>query len=204
MNILITAPFDPKRVAELKENHIVFYESWEENLFYGKGQALIDRLNNDNIEILITEVDSVDGEVLDACPQLKLICDCRGTPSNIDLKAASERDVVVTNTPGRNAIAVAELALGLMLSLARFIPTGHALVDKGDWPVQAYFNLQGNELTGKTLGLIGFGAVSRALAKIVSGFDMKLLAFDPFIPQEIADQYHPKNYQLRRFPLLAF
>jgi D-3-phosphoglycerate dehydrogenase len=196
MNILITAPFDPEYVQRLNQDHRVFYESWEDTMIFGKGEALIHRLNQDRIEIFITEVDQVDEAVLVACPDLKLICDCRGTPSNIDLVAATQQKVMVTYTPGRNAIAVAELCLGLILSLLRYIPTGHQVVCEGDWDWKVYFTLQGTELSGKTLGLVGFGAVSQALAKLLQGFDLRILAYDPYVSQELADQFHTQLVDL--------
>ncbi len=186
MNILITAPFDENYIKELEKQHTVFYESWEKTLVFGKGQALVDRFNKDNIEVLVTEVDKIDDDVLNQCPQLKLICDCRGNPTNVDIEAATRHKVPVTYTPGRNAIAVAEHCLGLMLAIARYIPQGDVAIRKNQWDQGTYFRFQGTEISGKTIGLIGFGAVARELAKRLAGFDVRLISYDPYIPEEVA------------------
>jgi D-3-phosphoglycerate dehydrogenase / 2-oxoglutarate reductase len=190
MNILITAPFDADHIKILEKSHRVFNESWESTMFFGKGQQLIDRLNKDDINILVTEVDKVDKEVLQACPNLKLICDCRGNPTNVDIQTASERNVVVTFTPGRNAVAVAELCLGLILSLLRFIPRGQKLIYEGKVDESTYFKLQGTEVTGKTIGLVGFGAVAKELARRLQGFDVRILAYDPYVSDDIAKSFN--------------
>ncbi len=196
MNILITAPFDSAYLDLLRKSHHVLYESWESTMFFGKGRKLIDRLHKDNIEIFVTEVDTLDREVFQACPQLRLVCDCRGNPSNIDVSAAAENGVVVTNTPGRNAVAVAELTLGLMISLLRFIPKGQDLIRQGKVNESTYFELQGTEISGKTVGLVGFGAVARELAKRLQGFDVQLLAYDPYVPAETAEKFNVKLVDL--------
>ena len=100
----------------------------------------------------------------------------------MDLNAATEHGVLVVNTPGRNARAVAELTLGFMLSLARRIPHLDGYVKSGRWenPVDGYVNHRGLELAGQTLGLIGLGAVGSLVSRLAGAFGMKVLAHDPY------------------------
>jgi phosphoglycerate dehydrogenase-like enzyme len=92
----------------------------------------------------------------------------------VDLAAAQERGITVTNTPGANAVSVAELALGLMLALVRQIPEGAAAVRRGQFP-----RLNGMSIEGKTVGIVGMGAIGKQLARRLTGFDACLLACDP-------------------------
>ena len=100
---------------------------------------------------------------------------------HIDVPAATEKGVYVVNTPGVNAVSVAEFAFGLMLSLGRKIPQLNETVKAGKW---IRWELIGKELWGKTLGLVGLGRVGTFLATIGKGFGMKLLVFDPYVPKE--------------------
>ncbi len=102
---------------------------------------------------------------------------------NINLEAASRAGVVVMNTPDSNTITTAEHALGLMLALARNIPSGHQHVLEGGWDRKKYV---GTQLAGKTLGIVGFGRVGRAVAQRAIGLDMTIVAFDPFVTDKSA------------------
>ena len=87
---------------------------------------------------------------------------CRGTVTQVDVAAATEHGVVVLNTPGRNAVSVAELTVGLMLSLVRKIPEAHQMVISGGYsdPITPYISLRGTELAGKTVGIVGLARSS--------------------------------------------
>jgi D-3-phosphoglycerate dehydrogenase len=117
-------------------------------------------------DAMIIRSDIADRAVIQAAKKLKIIVRAGAGYDNIDLKTATEKGIVAMNTPGQNANAVAELAFGMMLYLARVQFSGKS----------------GSELRGKTLGLHAFGNVSRCMAEIAKGFGMKLAAFDPFIP----------------------
>jgi D-3-phosphoglycerate dehydrogenase len=95
---------------------------------------------------------------------------------NVDLAAATARKIVVTNTPGANAVSVAELAMGLILALARQIPEAVEAVQLGKWP-----RFAGLSLEGKTIGILGLGAIGKQLARRLKGFDCRLLVHDPFV-----------------------
>jgi D-3-phosphoglycerate dehydrogenase len=104
---------------------------------------------------------------------------------SVDLAAAREKGIVVTNTPGANSVSVAELALGLMLALARQIPEAAEAVHQGKWPRYA-----GLSLEGKTVGILGLGAIGKQLARRLAGFDCTLLAYDPFGDSAASNALH--------------
>ena len=186
MKALILAPFSPPVVERLKQSLEVIYESWTETRRLLAAEELIDRIQSQDIEILVVEADFVFREVFEKATKLKLIGACRGNVTQVDIAAATEHGVLVVNTPARNAIAVAELTVGLMLALVRNIPTAHQMVKSGGWvdPTAAYFSLRGTELTGKTIGIVGFGAIGQQVAKRLSAFDTSILVYDPYIAPE--------------------
>ncbi len=115
---------------------------------------------------LIIRSDIASREIIEAAPELKIIVRAGAGYDNIDLEAATEKKIVAMNTPGQNANAVAELALGMMVYIARCKFNGKS----------------GSELLGKKLGLHAYGNVGRAVARIAKGFGMKVHAFDPYVP----------------------
>lgn len=127
------------------------------------------------IDGYIAGLDGIDANALKAADKLKVIARYGVGIDSVDLAAAREKGVVVTNTPGANSVSVAELALGLMLALARQIPEAVEAVHQGKWPRYA-----GLSLEGKIVGILGLGAIGRQLARRLAGFDCGLLAYDPF------------------------
>jgi D-3-phosphoglycerate dehydrogenase len=123
----------------------------------------------------IAGLDTIDNAALQAADQLKVIARYGSGVDRVDVEAAKARGIVVTNTPGANSVSVAELALGLMLGVARSIPPANNATKNGEWP-----RLKGMSLAGKVIGLIGFGAIGQALARRLQGFDCVLTAFDPY------------------------
>lgn len=132
--------------------------------------------------ILVRSQTKVDKDLITAGKNLKLIGRAGVGIDNIDVAFAKEQNIAVLNTPTGNSIAAAELAFGLMLSLARRIPWAHDHVQKGQWVRTEFIGL---ELAHKTLGLMGFGNVGKLIAKRALAFDMKVIAFDPMVSQEI-------------------
>jgi len=118
-------------------------------------------------------------DVLAAADNLKVVGRMGVGVDNIDLKAAGARDITVVNAPVATTVSVAELTLGLMLSLIRGIPKADAGMKAGEWLKK---ELVGTELYQKTLGVIGFGNIGEALAKRALAFDMKVIAYDPVRP----------------------
>jgi phosphoglycerate dehydrogenase-like enzyme len=137
--------------------------------------------------VLITELDEVSAEILEQLPDLMAIVDLRGSPVNIDMKAATEQGVVVMNTPGRNAEAVADITVMLMIMLARNVCSAMQSIQTNEWmekgQIHNYFKHKGSELPGRTAGLVGFGAIGRKVAKRLLGFGMNILAYDPYVKE---------------------
>jgi len=102
---------------------------------------------------------------------------------NVDIPVATERGIVIMNTPDGNTISTAEMTFGLMLALARQIPQAHATMLAGKWDRKSF---SGVELRGKTLGVVGFGRIGRAVAKRAIAFEMTVIAYDPYIPADVA------------------
>jgi D-3-phosphoglycerate dehydrogenase len=120
--------------------------------------------------------------IIEACPDLRIIAVHGAGVDQVDVAAATDAGVVVTNVPGGNANAVAELAFGLMLSLMRRIPQGSWIVQhEGKWDEG---RLLGDELRGKTLGVVGCGHVGRRVIGFAQAFEMSVLAYDPLISAE--------------------
>jgi D-3-phosphoglycerate dehydrogenase len=115
--------------------------------------------------------------IIEAGKGLKVIGRAGAGVDNIDVAAAAERGIVVLNTPGGNAEAAAELAVGLMFALAREIPRADASLKAGTWDKKSF---AGTELLGKTLGLVGIGNVGGAVARMARGLGMAVVAFDPY------------------------
>jgi len=139
----------------------------------------------DGVDGYIAGLDYITADVIRRAPaNLKVISRYGAGVDRVDLEAAKERGVAVTNTPGTNAVAVCELAFGLMLSLARSIPRLDSAVKKGEWPRN-----DGTELAGKTLGIVGFGAIGKNLATRARAFGMRVVAFDPYFDQAFASQH---------------
>lgn len=124
---------------------------------------------------------TADAELLNAAPNLKAIARAGVGVDNVDLDVATERGIVVMNTPDGNTIATAEHTIGLMIALSRHIPQGHQSLAEGRWDRKLFM---GVELRGKTLGIVGFGRIGRAVAKRALAFDMKVSAFDPYVNAE--------------------
>lgn len=133
--------------------------------------------------LIIRSATKVDRSMLEAAPKLKLVGRAGVGVDNVDLNAATDRHVVVMNAPDGNTVATAELAFGLMLALVRQIPAAHASLHSGQWDRKSFMGL---ELRNKTLGIIGFGRVGRAVAKRAQAFEMKVIAYDPYVPAEAA------------------
>ncbi len=122
----------------------------------------------------IAGLDRIDRAALEAADRLRVIARYGVGVDNVDLQAAREKGIVVTNTPLANAVSVAELTLGFILSLARMIPTADTAVRAGTWP-----RLSGITLQGKTVGLLGFGSIGQHVARRLRGFECSVLAYDP-------------------------
>ena len=133
--------------------------------------------------LVVRSAVQADAKLLESAPKLRVIGRAGVGVDNIDTAAATHRGIVVMNTPGANAVAVAELTLGLMISLARSIPRANATMHAGSWDKKS---LQGQELRGKTLGIVGLGRIGLEVARRAASFGMNLIGYDPFVAPVIA------------------
>ena len=133
--------------------------------------------------LVVRSATDVNAKLIDSAQKLRVIGRAGVGVDNVDTDAATRKGIVVMNTPGANAIAVAEHTIGLMISLARFIPKADQTTRAGKWEKKS---LQGTELKAKTLGIIGLGRVGVEVARRAKGFGMKVLAYDPFVSQQLA------------------
>ena len=135
--------------------------------------------------LIIRSGTQVDSDVLQAGRNLKVVGRAGIGVDNIDLKSASERGIIVMNTPQANSVATAEHSITLMLALCRHTAPAHASVLAGEWNRSAYTGIQ---LYRRTLGLIGFGRIARLVAARAKSFDMNIVAYDPYVSAEIGQQ----------------
>jgi D-3-phosphoglycerate dehydrogenase len=136
--------------------------------------------------LIIRSATKADAQLINAAPRLKVIARAGVGVDNVDLEAANARGIAVMNTPDGNTVATAEFAFGLMLALARHIPQSYDSMQAGKWDRKSFM---GVELRGKTLGIIGFGRIGRAVARRAQAFEMQVIAYDPYIPADIAQDF---------------
>ncbi|HLZ06134.1 MAG TPA: 2-hydroxyacid dehydrogenase [Bradyrhizobium sp.] len=139
--------------------------------------------------LLVTHLAPISRSMLERLPNLKFIAVSRGGPVNIDLKAARDQDVLVVNTPGRNASAVAEFTIGAILAETRLIRSGHEALRSGEWRGDLYrTDRTGRELGEMTVGVIGYGAIGSRVVKLLKAFGCKLLVADPYVQLSAQDR----------------
>jgi phosphoglycerate dehydrogenase-like enzyme len=188
VKVLILAPFDAGELERLQAVAEVVHESWVDTRRMHSPDELAERVVAGGFDAVVVEAEFVTRDVLEAAPSLRVIASARGKPVNVDLAAATELGRVVLGTPGRNAESVADLCMGMLLDRVRHICAAARLVREGGWVVGLdddslvpYIRFRGVELAGRRLGLLGFGAVARALARRALAFGMRVQAHDPFV-----------------------
>ena len=130
----------------------------------------------------IAGLDNFTAKVIESAPKLKVISRYGVGVDQVDLAAAKAKNIIVCNTPGANTQAVADLTFALLLATARKVPILDKKTRDGQWP-----RSNGIELYGKTLGILGLGAIGKAVAHRASGFSMKIISYDPYIDREYAE-----------------
>jgi D-3-phosphoglycerate dehydrogenase len=143
---------------------------------------------------LIVRSEKVTPELINALPGLKVVIRAGAGYNTIDTKYARQRKIDVMNTPGANANAVAEEVVALMLADARHLIAADASTRRGEWEKTKFM---GREVTGKTVGIVGLGAIGKLVAKRLNGFECKILAFDPVLSEEAAARIGAKLVSLK-------
>lgn len=139
--------------------------------------------------IVVTHFCPVTAGLLDRCPRVKVVGVLRGGCENVNVDHARHKGILVFNTPGRNADAVADFTVGAMIAECRNIAKGHHGLKQGRW-IRQYPNYRTiPDLPGRTVGLIGLGEIGRKVAKRLAGFDVKILGCDPYVDAEAAGRW---------------
>lgn len=155
--------------------------------YFGTAQSVVEFAGT--AEILVTQLAPVSAGIMDQLPNLKLVAVSRGGPVNIDMNAARERGITVVNTPGRNATAVAEFAIGAILAETRMIRRGHEALRAGTWRGDLYrADLAGRELNEMTVGVIGYGNIGTKVVKLLRAFGTRVLVCDPYVQLSAEDR----------------
>jgi glyoxylate reductase len=133
--------------------------------------------------------DTIDGPLLDRLPKLRVVSNFAVGYDNIDVPAATERGVLVCNTPDVLTDATADATWSLLLAAARRIPEAQQYVREGRWQTWGPLLLLGREVSGATIGIVGLGRIGKEVAKRARGFGMQILAYDPYVDAAFAEEY---------------
>ncbi len=181
MNVLICDPISPKGIALFQQRPEFKVTVLEKPL---KEAELIPLVKDVEAMVVRSET-KVTKKVIEAAPKLRVVGRAGVGIDNVDVEAATQRGVVVMNTPGGNTVTTAELTFFMLGALARHIGPAHASMVAGKWDRKLF---QGVELQGKTLGVLGMGRIGGEVAKRALAFGMKVLAYDPFLTEARAKQ----------------
>jgi len=174
MKVLITGRLPEEIIALIKKEHEI--EVNEEDRPIDR-QRLLDSVG-DKQGLLCMITDQIDKELFDRASHLRMVSNCAVGYNNIDVKAATERGILVSNTPGVLTDATADITFALILSIARRVVEGDSMTRQGEFRFWAPLHFLGQEVTGKKLGIIGLGRIGKAVARRAKGFDMKILYYD--------------------------
>ncbi|MDP3732006.1 MAG: phosphoglycerate dehydrogenase [Candidatus Omnitrophota bacterium] len=144
--------------------------------------------------LIVRSATKVTRDIIDAAEKLKVIGRAGVGLDNVDLEAATQKGVIVMNTPGGNTISTAEHTMSMILALSRNIPQANASTKKGEWKRSKFM---GVELYNKVLGIIGLGRIGTEVAKRALSFGMKVLAYDPFLSREVAESLGVELVELK-------
>jgi D-3-phosphoglycerate dehydrogenase len=158
-------------------------EGWEVDARTGRSPDQLTADLTDADAIVVRSATKVTAALINAAPRLRVIARAGTGVDNVDVPAASARGIVVMNAPGANSVSVAELAMGLILSMARHVPAADAAMKQGKWEKKKFL---GEEVREKTLGLAGLGRIGQEVVRRAAAFGMRVVAHDPFISEQVA------------------
>ncbi len=189
--VLVRAPLSEQVLKNFcREFREVVYDPWNKTGERYYEDKLLKTLLEIKPDILITELDEVSSKVIQGYPHLLVIGDCRANPANIDVAACTEYGIPVLCTPARNAQAVAEMIVGLLLAYNRNLCNAVQWVKDAQWVkgTTPYYTWMGNEIYKKVVGFVGFGAVGKATAALFDAFNCKILYYDPYVKDQRYEQ----------------
>jgi D-3-phosphoglycerate dehydrogenase / 2-oxoglutarate reductase len=179
MKILVCDPVSPKGIALLQQRPEFEVEVLSSRL----AEAELLPVVKEVVAMVVRSETKVTRKVIEAAPKLRVVGRAGVGVDNVDVDAATERGVVVMNTPGGNTVSTAELSFAMILNLARKVPQAYASMAVGKWDRKQF---QGLELSGKTLGVLGLGRIGTEVARRALAFGMRVLAYDPFLTESRA------------------
>lgn len=180
---------EPLEFKTIKSNWPLspFSKNDEISEYVGSEQEIIEKIGDADFVFLHTA--PITEAILSAAKKLKAIFVIRGGPVNVNIKAATKRGIPVINSPGRNAVAVVEFTIGLILCELKNIARGHMNLVQKNWRYDYYLYDKCNfELTDKVAGLVGFGNIAYRISTILKAFGMRVVSYDPFVkPERMAE-----------------
>lgn len=205
MNVLVCDPVSPKGIALLQQRPEFSVKVLEKRLPEAELISLVSEVD----AMVVRSETKVTRKVIEAAPRLKVVGRAGVGVDNVDVEAATQRGIVVMNTPSGNTISTAELTFSMLMSLARKIPQAHMSMKAGEWNRKAF---QGVELYNKTLGILGMGRIGSEVARRAIAFGMRVLAYDPYLALsrakalqvelvEIADIYAQADFITVHMPM---
>ena len=199
MRVLVTAPYHEKGLEELRSIlGDVVYCPWKQQGRAFNEAELLKMLYETEAEALITEHDQVTEQVINGNAHLQFIGVCRGTPSNVAVHTASRYGIPVFYTPARNAQAVAELFIANLITFLRSTVEAMQWLKDRQWDQGAhtsYLAFKGNELAGRRIGMVGFGAIGQLIARLVEQYPCEISYYDPFVDPALFPNYRQQSIE---------
>ena len=174
MNVLICDPISPKGIEYFKQQPGLRVTVLEKRLSEAELVPIVGEVE----AMVVRSETKVTRKIMEAAPKLSVVGRAGVGVDNVDVDAATQRGIIVMNTPSGNTISTAELTFSMLMALARKIPQANASMKAGEWNRKAF---QGTELYNKTLGILGMGRIGSEVAKRALAFGMKVLAYDPYL-----------------------
>lgn len=189
MKILVSDPLSDEGLKILKE-----VKEFQVDVLTDLKPELLKEIIKDYDALIVRSATKVTKDIVDAAVKLKVIGRAGVGLDNVDLDAATQKGIIVMNTPAGNTISTCEHTMSMILSLSRNIPQANSSTKKGEWKRSKFMGI---ELYGKTLGIVGFGRIGTEVAKRSFSFGMKVLAYDPFLSKEVAENLGVEVVELK-------